>query len=250
MEETVLKKAEKYWTRRAAGYSKVNQEELNGSQRMKWLRKLDGRIRQQYPDQNRADIRILDVGTGPGFFAVILAEAGYDVTAVDYTPAMLDQAKANAGALADRIRFLRMDGQDLEFPDNTFDVVISRNLTWGLEHPKRAYASWKRVLKPGGLLLNFDANYGRSVDKNAADTDKNRPYGHNGITKELEEENSYITKAMKINYKDRPNWDLNVLNKIGFKQCLADTGVGKRILMERDIKESPLFKITARKGVC
>lgn len=34
-------------------------------------------------------IKILDIGTGPGFFPVILAEAGYKVTAVDYTQEML-----------------------------------------------------------------------------------------------------------------------------------------------------------------
>jgi len=51
-----------------------------------------------------------------------------------------------------------MDAQHLTFGDNAFDVVLSCNLTWNLEHPGRAYAEWLRVLKPGGVLLNFDAN--------------------------------------------------------------------------------------------
>ena len=47
-----------------------------------------------------------------------------------------------------------------------FDVVISRNLTWNLKDPKRAYEEWCRVLKPGGKLLNFDANwYGYLYDE-------------------------------------------------------------------------------------
>ena len=50
-----------------------------------------------------------------------------------------------------------MDAQKLDFEDNTFDVVISRNLTWNLEHPDVAYREWVRVLKVGGRLLNFDA---------------------------------------------------------------------------------------------
>ena len=37
-------------------------------------------------------LRVLDVGTGPGFFAILLAEMGHAVTAVDYTPAMLEDA--------------------------------------------------------------------------------------------------------------------------------------------------------------
>lgn len=259
MEETVLKKAEKYWTRRAAGYSKVNQEELNGSQRMKWLRKLDGRIRQQYPDENRADIRILDVGTGPGFFAVILAEAGYDVTAVDYTLAMLDQAKANAGALADRIRFLRMDGQDLEFPDNTFDVVISRNLTWGLEHPKRAYASWKRVLEPGGLLLNFDANWyhhlydAQKREAYERDRDAVREQGmedYNTAPDIDEAAMEEIVRAVPLGKIRRPQWDRKILKELGMGEIKADTEVWKDVWSSAEqvnFASTPLFMVAAVK---
>lgn len=59
-----------------------------------------------------------------------------------------------------------MDAQNLEFEDDVFDVVISRNLTWNLKDPKRAYEEWCRVLKPGGKLLNFDANwYGYLYDE-------------------------------------------------------------------------------------
>src|SRR5699024_4856370 len=87
-------------------------------------------------------------------------------TAVDYTLGMLEKAAENAGIYRERITFLRMDAQDLEFPDETFDVVISRNLTWNLEHPRQAYREWHRVLKPGGKLLNFDANwYGYLYDE-------------------------------------------------------------------------------------
>ena len=59
-----------------------------------------------------------------------------------------------------------IDGSKLDFEDNTFDVVISRNLTWNLEHPDVAYREWVRVLKVGGRLLNFDANwYGYLYDE-------------------------------------------------------------------------------------
>ena len=55
------------------------------------------------------------------------------MTAVDYTEAMLAEAKKNAGEVAEKIHFQRMDAQKLDFPDGYFDVVISRNLTWNLE---------------------------------------------------------------------------------------------------------------------
>ena len=118
----ILSQIEQYWTGRAEGYSQVNQHELATGQDRVWL----DEIRRHLPE---GALKILDVGTGPGFFAILLTKAGYDVTAVDYTEAMLEEAKKNAGALASSIHFQRMDAQKLDFPDGYFDVVISRNLT-------------------------------------------------------------------------------------------------------------------------
>ena len=142
-----------YWTKRAPGYAQVNRDELGSRQRQVWSRALDSRIRAHFGRRPRGETAVLDVGTGPGFFAIILAELGYQVTAVDYTDAMLEQARENAGALAGRICFRQMDAEELTFPAGCFDVVVSRNLTWNLRAPERAYAHWTRVLKPGGLLL-------------------------------------------------------------------------------------------------
>ena len=91
------------------------------------------------PKKEKDQVKILDIGTGPGFFAILLAEEGYQVTAVDYTEQMLQEAKSNAADLADQISFKRMDAQNLEFPKETFDYIVTRNVTWNLEHPKRAY---------------------------------------------------------------------------------------------------------------
>ena len=119
-----------YWTKRAPGYSNVNQEELQTDQKRVWSQTLDERIQAHFVNKSRSDIYILDVGTGPGFFAIILAELGYHVTAVDYTQAMLEQAKKNAGILTGKIDFLQMNAEELSFPDSRFDVIVSRNLTW------------------------------------------------------------------------------------------------------------------------
>lgn len=81
-----------------------------------------------------------------------MRRAGYQVTAVDCTCEMLCKARENAGDCAERIDWRQMDVQRLEFADESFDVVVSRNLTWDLEEPDRAYAEWMRVLKPGRSL--------------------------------------------------------------------------------------------------
>lgn len=153
--DELLKNIEKYWTNRAEGYSQVNLEELAGEKWPVWL----SVIEEHMPKVERKRIRILDIGTGPGFFSIILSRAGYQVTAIDYTEEMLKKAKNNAGILADKIEWYQMDAQALRFADNTFDMIVSRNVTWNLEHPDRAYYEWMRVLKPSGVLLNFDANW-------------------------------------------------------------------------------------------
>ena len=190
----LLSEIESYWTTRAEGYSEVNHKELNGMQKGAWLEVLKG----QFPEKAKDEIKILDIGTGPGFFPVILAEAGYKVTAVDYTQEMLDTAKKNAGNLCERISFYKMDAQNLEFEDDVFDVVISRNLTWNLKDPKRAYEEWCRVLKPGGKLLNFDANwYGYLYDEydNLFRSLYDKPEKHMAILEALAKKKDGLTRA-------------------------------------------------------
>ena len=155
----ILEENRSYWTDRAAGYSEVSKLELSTAQRQKWKDCLYEELARQFPERTMERLRVLEVGTGPGFFAILLCELGCDVTAVDLTPAMLEEARKNAGVLADEIHYMEMNAEALNFPDESFDAVVSRNLTWNLPHPDRAYAEWVRVLKPGGLLLNFDANW-------------------------------------------------------------------------------------------
>ena len=109
----LLNQIEEYWSGRAKGYSQVNQQELATEQKEKWWENL----REYLPKGKPEDIKILDVGTGPGFFAILLAQKGYQVTAVDYTEEMLREAQANAGAFKDKIVWLRRTLLTLWFPE-------------------------------------------------------------------------------------------------------------------------------------
>jgi ubiquinone/menaquinone biosynthesis C-methylase UbiE len=159
MNDTILLENRAYWTQRAPSYSEVNREELSTDRREAWKQVLVERIAARFPNREPDDIHVLEVGTGPGFFAILLAEAGYRVTAIDLTPSMLDEARRNAGKLCACIDFREMNAQNLAFDDESFDVIVSRNVTWNLPEPDLAYAEWVRVLKPGGMLMNFDANW-------------------------------------------------------------------------------------------
>ena len=232
-----------YWTQRSHDFGTVRKNELENEMGQRWLREIERFL----PEGGSLDI--LDVGTGTGFFAVLLAQQGHRVEGIDLTPAMLEEARTLAKQRNLDITFREMDAQNLAYPDGTFDVVISRNLTWTLPDPERAYASWFRVLKPGGVLLNFDAEYAAHVRSHSVQNRKvapDSPYGHVGMTDALQQENDAITLSMDIG-QARPEWDGKVLTRIGFQSCQTDTQVGKRLLGELDLTTAPMFGIFARK---
>ena len=251
--ETLLKQIENYWEDRAPGYSKVNQDELAGVQKKQWKEE----FKRHLPKENKDQIKILDVGTGPGFFSIILTEEGYQMTAVDYTEGMLMQAKQNAGQLKDRITFMQMDAQNLTFADETFDVVVSRNLTWNLEHPEKAYSEWCRVLKKGGMLLNFDANWYHHL----FDEEKRAEY--EADRKKVEEEGmedhytctdidtmEEIARQVPLSQIMRPDWDKRILKEVGFSEISVDEGVWDRVLSDVEklnYASTPVFMIKALK---
>lgn len=250
----LLEKIEEYWSTRTEGYSEVNHKELEGTQKEAWLNLLES----EFPKIPKEEIKILDIGTGPGFFPMILAEAGYRITAVDYTREMLEKAAQNAGHLCQYISFYRMDAQNLEFDDNTFDVIISRNLTWNLEKPNQAYREWMRVLKPGGKLLNFDANwYGYLYDE-----EKRQAYERDRKNVEqMELDDHYlctdidtmehIALEMPLSARVRPQWDVETLSEIGVSEVYADTKVWERVWSTEEklnYGSTPMFMIRGRKG--
>lgn len=250
----LLKEIQAYWSTRTEGYSEVNQKELEGMQRGAWVKVLE----EQFPSCEKDQLRILDIGTGPGFFPRILAEQGYHVTAVDYTYEMLEKARENTKGLEEFITFFQMDAQNLDFPDQSFDVVISRNLTWNLPDPRRAYVEWYRVLDKGGKLLNFDANWYSYL----YDEEQRKAYEQD--RQNVEEQNlddhylcTDIDRMEKIAYQvplsaaSRPQWDVKVLREIGFEQIKTDTQIWKQVWSEEErlnYQSTPMFMIAAVRG--
>ena len=124
--------------------------------------------------------------------------------------------------------------------------MISRNLTWTLPEPETAYKEWMRVLKKGGILLNFDADYASNVrnqNTSASYISDTEVYGHCGVTPELEQENASITLSMPMSRKRRPCWDQEFLEKIGFSRSGYDLSIGQNILKEHDLKDAPMFLV-------
>lgn len=102
---------------------------------------------------------ILDVGTGTGFVALILAKLGHKVKGVDISEGMMNEARRKAKEKCLDIRFEYADAEKLNDLDNTYDIVINRFMLWTMQYPEKAIEEWVRVLKPGGKLIIIDGEW-------------------------------------------------------------------------------------------
>ncbi len=127
--------------------------------------------------------RILDVGGGPGRYAIDLALSGHRVVLLDLSRLNLDLAREKAGeANADLEILVQGNALDLgEFADKSFDAVLCLGPLYHLTSPcdrSRAISEALRVLVPGGLLFAaFITCYApiRDVAKNAPSVLEQRP---------------------------------------------------------------------------
>ena len=155
---------------------------------------------------------------------------------------MLEEAKKNIAAFDCRADFYKMNAQELNFGAETFDVVISRNLTWTLPDAMQAYKEWCRVLKFGGVLMNFDSDYG----------DKNFLNAGTCATGEVEDamliECNEIKNSLRISTHNRPHWDIKLLEKLGLK-VIFDSDIAPRVHVDKNLEYDsvPLFGIYGTK---
>lgn len=91
---------------------------------------------------------VLEVGCGPGdFAALVAAETGAEVVAVDVSPRMVELARS--GGVDARIG----DVQELPFGDATFDVAVAGWMLYHVPDLGRGLEELARVLRPGGRLV-------------------------------------------------------------------------------------------------
>lgn len=96
--------------------------------------------------------RVLDVACGSGTAALIAERRYCDVTGIDYVPGLIERATARAQANGRSIDFRVGDAQDMPFPDDSFDVVLSVYGVQFAPDQERAARELLRVCKPGGKI--------------------------------------------------------------------------------------------------
>lgn len=100
--------------------------------------------------------KVLIPGCGSGHEIMAFADAGYDVTAIDFAPFAVERARRMVGpALADRV--LLGDFFQYDFPSETFDVVYERSFVCSFTPDRRpAYRDrMAQLLKYRGLLIGY-----------------------------------------------------------------------------------------------
>ncbi|MFA6001476.1 MAG: methyltransferase domain-containing protein [Thermoleophilia bacterium] len=99
----------------------------------------------------------LDLATGTGLLALMVARKATRVVGVDVTPEMLEKARERiATGAPDNIEFLEAPVSELPFPDGSFDLVTCRLAFHHFPDPAEALAQISRVLKPGGRFVMED----------------------------------------------------------------------------------------------
>jgi SAM-dependent methyltransferase len=96
--------------------------------------------------ETRPGSHILDLGSGPGHVAEMIAQAGAVVTGVDFSPQMVKTAQIRYP----HIRFKQANAEQLPFDDGVFDAVVSNYVVHHLARPEVVLREISRVLKPGG----------------------------------------------------------------------------------------------------
>jgi SAM-dependent methyltransferase len=101
----------------------------------------------------RSGESVLDVGTGTGVVAITASRAGAQVSALDLTPELLEQARENARiSKQEKISWIEGDAEKLPYADASFDVVLSQFGHMFAPRPEVVISEMRRVLKPTGRI--------------------------------------------------------------------------------------------------
>jgi ubiquinone/menaquinone biosynthesis C-methylase UbiE len=132
--------------------------------------------------------KLLDLGCGAGENSVYFAKKGARCVATDYSPGMVEVALKLAENNGVKIEGMTANAMQLDFPDNSFDIVYASNLLHHLPDPKMAIGEMQRVLKPGGKACFWD------------------PLKHNPVI------NVYRKIATKVRTEDETPLDINIVD--------------------------------------
>ncbi len=114
-----------------------------------------------------APARVADLGCGTGTLSLLLAESGYAVAGLDFSPEMIRRARAKAGHAA---TFHVADAAEPPLDPASYDVVLSRHVLWAMPSPAEALARWVSLLAPSGRLVLVEGSWSTGAGLTADET--------------------------------------------------------------------------------
>ena len=103
-------------------------------------------------------VKVLDFACGNGENGIYAAQCGAEVIGIDISPEGVENANLNArqSGVNDHCRFEVMDGENMTFPDNTFDLAVEYGALHHVDLDK-AMIELNRVLRPDGEMICVEA---------------------------------------------------------------------------------------------
>jgi len=135
--------ADEYDARWGIDFGATGQRQVRG----KLEKALGGLGGERFPDA-------LEIGSGTGYFSLNLLQIGTieRLTATDISPGMLERLAATAGSLGLEVETVATEAEQLPFEDESFDLVFGHAVLHHIPDLERAFAEFKRVLRPGGAI--------------------------------------------------------------------------------------------------
>ncbi|HMK53403.1 MAG TPA: class I SAM-dependent methyltransferase [Methanobacteriaceae archaeon] len=166
---------------------------------------------------------VLVVGSGNGVSAIKIHQfTGCKVTGIDISEEMIKRAREKQS----EIEFLVGDAENLNFPDKTFDVVISESVT-GFTNKVLSIPEYYRVLKSGGYLGLNEVTWMFSPSSEIKD---------------------YYQDVMGIEPESQEEW-LSILEKVGFKEVSSSIyaiSQWKQFMDDLELQSTDFFRIWRR----
>ena len=187
-------------------------------------------IKEQFQDKNNSEIKVLEIGCGPGFTTLIILDSDErtKIVAVDNEPVMIEQAKEILKEFIDNERVQLVEDDALKFlkkqSSDSFDAFASGFTlhNWQSNFREQVLKEIYRVLKPEGIFVN--------ADKYALDDESEHKQSLDWQLQQFKEKYSQINRPDLIEEwtnhyleDDKPevimkeSEAMKLMNKIGFK---------------------------------